>query len=189
VQCWIKLTPAQQLGFVAMRQFTTGGGCQQLRDLQLCCCCRWEQEQQLYCTVLRPLLKWQQQQPGADGSSMASPVSPLKHYKSSSCSGSLLSSETLLAAAAAVEQLLLRDIDRQAAADQARQEMQAEAKQLQAQAAQLQEDLQVRRKPAATYLARCVSWMSCCCWFDFLCSCACRRQLLTGRLPARGGNC
>jgi RNA polymerase-interacting CarD/CdnL/TRCF family regulator len=51
------------------------------------------------------------------------------------------------AAASAVEQLLLRDIDRQAAVDKSRHEMQAKQQQLevqlQARATQLEQDLQV----------------------------------------------
>lgn len=114
--------------------------------------CRWEQEQQLHSMILRPLLKWQQQQLEAEGSSSTSAVSPCKQYRISSPSrtGSdlLLSSERLQTAATAVEQLLLRDVDRQAAVCQARQEMQAEQKRLeqqqQEQAVQLEQELQVR---------------------------------------------
>jgi hypothetical protein len=116
--------------------------------------CRWDQEQQLYSKVLRPLLRWQQQQQQlATGNNTGTgAVSPRKQYSSSSspgrsCHGSALSDGMLLAAAAAVEQLLLRDADKATAVAEVRQEMCAEQQQLeqqlQARAAQLEQELQV----------------------------------------------
>jgi RNA polymerase-interacting CarD/CdnL/TRCF family regulator len=59
----------------------------------------------------------------------------------------MLTGKMLLAAAAAVEQLLLRDVDKQAAVAAVRQEIQTEQKQLelqlQARAAQVEQELQV----------------------------------------------